>query len=239
MKQHILVIDDEVQIQRFMKISLTTEGFEYTSALNANDGLKLAREQSPDLIILDLGLPDRDGSWLLQQLRTWSAIPVLVLTARDEEDEKVSLFEAGANDYLSKPFGIKELIARVRVLLRDLGAANEHLSILRCGNITLDMPNHKVWLKERLISLTKKEFKLLQCMMQRPDTLLTHHYLLQYIWGELHTEDTHYLRILVSQLRKKLEDDFNMHSVIVNEPGIGYRLTINRKMLMQGTIGES
>lgn len=229
MKQRILVIDDETQIQRFMKISLSTEGFEYTSALNATDGLRLAREQSPDLIILDLGLPDKDGSWLLEELRTWSRIPVLVLTARDEEDEKVSLFDAGANDYLSKPFGIKELIARVRVLLRDLGTTSERVGILYCGDITLDVVNHKVWLKTRPLSLTKKEFNLLQCMMQHPNSLITHQYLLRYIWGELHTDDTHYLRILVSQLRKKLGDDVNVPHFIINEPGIGYRFCCSKQ----------
>mgnify|MGYP003677597492 CR=1 FL=1 len=229
MKQRILVVDDEAQIQLFMKISLTAEAFEYIPALNATDGLILARDKAPDLIILDLGLPDKDGSWLLKQLRTWSLIPVLVLTARDEEDEKVRLLNAGANDYLSKPFGIKELIARVRVLLRDLGAPSLECSILQCGDIVLETANHKVWLSKRPVSLTKKEFILLRYMMQSPNALITHEQLLHHIWGELHTDDTHYLRILVSQLRKKLDEDANASSYIINEPGIGYRFTCPEK----------
>ena len=224
MAQRILVVDDETQIQRFMKISLCAEAFEYIPALTAADGLALARDKSPDLIILDLGLPDRDGSWLLAQLRMWSQIPVLVLTARDEEDEKVRLLNAGANDYLSKPFGIKELIARVRVLLRDLGPSIREPVILQCGGIHLDTAEHKVCLNGSPVLLTKKEFILLRYLMQHPNLLLTHQCLLQHIWGELHTGDTHYLRILVSMLRKKLEDDVNAPNYIITEPGIGYRL---------------
>lgn len=224
MAQRILVVDDEMQIQRFMKISLSAEAFEYIPALTAADGLALARDKSPDLIILDLGLPDRDGSWLLAQLRMWSQIPVLVLTARDEEDEKVRLLNAGANDYLSKPFGIKELIARVKVLLRDLGPSIKQSVLLQCGGIYLDTAEHKVHLNGSPLVLTKKEFILLRYLMQQPNVLLTHQCLLQHIWGKLHTDDTHYLRILVSQLRKKLEVDVNAPSYIVTEPGIGYRL---------------
>jgi two-component system, OmpR family, KDP operon response regulator KdpE len=222
MRQRILVVDDEPQIQRFMKISLVAEGFEYSAALNAAEGLRLVRDERPDLIILDLGLPDRDGSWLLSQLRVWSQTPVLVLTARDEEDEKVRLLNAGANDYLSKPFGIKELIARIKVLLRDLGAAGVS-PILKCGDIRLDSAEHAVTMKNILVSLTKKEFILLRYLMSNPNALFTHEQLLHYVWGETHTEDTHYLRILVSQLRKKLEHDANAPKYILTEPGIGYR----------------
>lgn len=224
MKPLILVIDDEMQIQRFMKISLAAEGFDYLSALNAIDGLRVIREQMPSLIILDLGLPDKDGSWLLSQLRPHSQIPVLVLTARDEEDEKVRLLDAGANDYLSKPFGIKELIARVKVLLRDLSAPEAYSPVLRCGEITLNIEEHAVWCNDRAVSLTKKEFILLRHLMSKPNTLFTHQQLLHHIWGATHTDDSHYLRILVSQLRKKLEDDSNSPELIITEPGIGYRL---------------
>lgn len=229
MKQRILVIDDEVQIQRFMKISLSAEGFDYISALNAHEGLRQAREQCPELVILDLGLPDRDGSWFLQHFRVWSRVPVLVLTARDEEEEKVKLLNAGANDYLSKPFGIKELIARIRVLLRDLGATTIDNNVLHCGEITLDILNHKTWLSEQPIILTKKEFCLLRIFLQSPNVLITHKTLLVSIWGEFHTDDTHYLRILVSQLRKKIQDDVELPSYIITEPGIGYRFSCSKK----------
>lgn len=223
-KQRILVIDDEPQIQRFMKISLAAEGFEYIAALNASEGLKLARDKLPDLIILDLGLPDRDGSWLLSQLRVWCQTPVLVLTARDEEEEKVRLLIAGANDYLSKPFGIKELIARIKVLLRDLGGLTSVSPILQCGDIRLNAEEYKVTVNNFPVSLTKKEFALLRFLMTNPNRLITHEKLLKYIWGETHKDDTHYLRILVSQLRKKLEDDVNAPKYVLTEPGIGYRL---------------
>ncbi|MBE0351789.1 response regulator [Pseudoalteromonas lipolytica] len=225
MKKRILVIDDEIQIQRFMKASLLAEGFDYISALNAQDGLKLAREQSPQLIVLDLGLPDRDGSWFLEQFRVWSRVPVLVLTARDEEDEKVRLFQSGANDYLSKPFGIKELIARIRVLLRDLSTISTNDKLLHCGEITLDVTNHKIWLSKKTIFLTKKEFSLLHLFLRNPNVLITHKTLLQSIWGELHTDDIHYSRILVSQLRKKIQDDVDSPRYIITEPGLGYRFT--------------
>ncbi|MEG3766216.1 response regulator transcription factor, partial [Alteromonas sp. 14N.309.X.WAT.G.H12] len=171
MKPRILVIDDEMQIQRFMKISLAAEGFDYVSALNALDGLRVVREQEPALVILDLGLPDKDGSWLLSQLRSYSQIPVLVLTARDEEDEKVRLLNAGANDYLSKPFGIKELIARIRVLLRDLSVPKTYSPILRCGDIELNTEEHAAWHKNTRVSLTKKEFLLLRYLMSKPNAL--------------------------------------------------------------------
>ena len=224
MKSRILVIDDEMQIQRFMKISLAAEGFDYVSALTALEGLTVIREQAPSLVILDLGLPDKDGSWLLSQLRAYSQIPVLVLTARDEEDEKVRLLNAGANDYLSKPFGIKELIARIRVLLRDLRAPEMHSSVLQCGDITLNTEEHVVWRSDTPVQLTKKEFCLLHYLMRKPNALFTQQQLLHHIWGATHTDDTHYLRILVSQLRKKLENDSHAPELIITEPGIGYRL---------------
>lgn len=223
MKPRILVIDDEAHIQRFMKISLTAEGFDYLSAHTAMDGLDCIRNKHPALIILDLGLPDKDGGWLLSQLRSWSKTPVLVLTARDEEDEKVRLLTAGANDYLSKPFGIRELIARVRVLLRDVGESVSRPSRLECGDISLDTTTREVMRCGRIVSLTKKEFTLLNYLMGSANCLIKHEQLLHHIWGEYHTEDTHYLRILISQLRKKLEDDVNTPKYIITEPGIGYR----------------
>ncbi len=223
MNRQIMVIDDEAQIQRFMKISLIAENFDYVPAYTAVDGLKQIKNAMPDLIILDLGLPDKDGSWLLCQIRSWSQVPILILTARDEEEEKVRLLNAGANDYLSKPFGIKELIARIRVLLRDLVAPSAEHEVYQLGNIKLDAANHKVWLKDQPITLTKKEFTFLKYLIQQPNALVTHQQLLKKIWGDYHLNDTHYLRVLVSQLRKKLEDDVNQPSYIVTEPGIGYR----------------
>ncbi len=222
MSKTILLIDDEIHIRRFIRISLVAEGFQYLEAENARDGLALAFSSQPDLIVLDLGLPDIDGFWCLQQLRQHQKTPVLILTARDAEDEKVRLLEAGANDYLSKPFGIRELIVRIKVLLRDLSHAHEP-EILEVGDIRIDRQNHLAWHCQKQLQLSKKEFALLLVLTEHAEQLITQASLLRRIWGDSHVEDGHYLRILVSQLRKKLNDDANHPLYIVTEPGIGYR----------------
>ncbi|MBN7818400.1 response regulator [Bowmanella yangjiangensis] len=218
----ILVIDDEPQIQRFMRISLTAEHFCYLEALTAAQGMQQMQEQEPHLVILDLGLPDKDGFSLLTELRQISQVPVLVLTARDEEEEKVRLLEGGANDYLSKPFGIKELIARIRVLLRDLGPMIPQTR-LEFDGLSLDIDNHQVWREGQAVALSRKEFALLSYLASRPGKLVTQQQLLSNIWGDTHTEDTHYLRIFISQLRRKLADDAGSPKLIQTEPGVGYR----------------
>lgn len=226
MQQRILLIDDEVQIRRFMRISLQAEGFAYLEASTARQGIDMIALASPDLVILDLGLPDEDGFKVLQTLRSWSNVPVLILTARDAEEEKVKLLEGGANDYLSKPFGIRELIARVRVLLRDLKeSSNEETTPARLvfNDLEIDIPNHQVWHKAQLLTLSRKEFALLVMLARHPGRLITQQQLLTSIWGKSHVEDTHYLRIFVSQLRKKLQDDADDPTYILTEPGIGYR----------------
>ncbi|MBU0655997.1 MAG: response regulator [Gammaproteobacteria bacterium] len=226
MTQRILVIDDEVQIQRFMRISLQAEGFAYLEATTARQGIELIAREQPDLVILDLGLPDADGFTVLQGLRSWSQLPVLVLTARDAEEEKVKLLEGGANDYLSKPFGIRELVARVRVLLRGRGDFPAEASAparLVFPDLVIDLPNHQVWHKGQLLVLSRKEFALLAMLASQPGRLIMQQQLLSAIWGKTHVEDTHYLRIFVSQLRKKLQDDADSPAYILTEPGIGYR----------------
>lgn len=226
MQQRILVIDDEVQIRRFMRISLQAEGFTYLEAGTARQGIDMIALESPDLVILDLGLPDEDGFKVLQTLRSWSNLPVLVLTARDAEEEKVKLLEGGANDYLSKPFGIRELIARVRVLLRDLtegGTEEDTPARLVFRDLEIDIPNHQVWHKAQLLTLSRKEFALLVMLARHPGRLITQQQLLTSLWGKSHVEDTHYLRIFVSQLRKKLQDNPDEPTYILTEPGIGYR----------------
>lgn len=225
----ILVIDDEPQIRRFMRISLGAEGFSYLEAENAARGLELASSHRPDLIILDLGLPDQDGFTTLQALRRWSCIPVLVLTARDAEEEKVKLLEGGANDYLSKPFGIKELIARVRVLLRDLPGRQPSTATktLDFGTLVIDPDNHTAYLAGVPLTLARKEFAVLNYLAGHYGRLVTHESVLTAIWGETHNEDTHYLRIVVSQLRKKLADNPEAPEFIKTEPGIGYRFLLS------------
>lgn len=224
----ILVVDDEPQIHTFIRISLAAEGFEYLGAESIAAAKQVIEQDSPHLLILDLGLPDGDGMDLLNYVRATSNTPILILTARDEEDEKIRLLEAGANDYLSKPFGIRELIVRVKVLLRDL--VNTHLpaDILETKDIKLEISTNQVWFQGAPLALTKKEFAFLRMLMTTPDKLVMQEELLAKIWGVTHTRDSHYLRILVSQLRKKLNDNANDQRVIKTEPGLGYRFLSDR-----------
>lgn len=224
MNYRILVVDDEPQIQTFMRISLVTEGFGYVGA----DSLAIAKAQfdcvQPHVVVLDLGLPDGDGIEFLSAIRQSSKTPVLILTARDQEEEKIRLLEAGANDYLSKPFGIRELIVRIKVLLRDLVSDDLSKDSFIFGAVKLQKTTHQCWLSGVEIILTKKEFAFLEMLMATPGLLVKQTDLLREIWGDSHTDDTHYLRILVSQLRKKLNDSADEQHIIKTESGIGYRL---------------
>ncbi|WP_137170665.1 response regulator [Marinomonas sp. FW-1] len=224
----ILVVDDEPQIHTFIRISLAAEGFEYLGAESIGAAKRLIEQNSPHLLILDLGLPDGDGMDLVNFVRSTSNTPILVLTARDEEDEKIRLLESGANDYLSKPFGIRELIARVKVLLRDLVNTHSPADVLETSNIKLEISTNQAWLQGSPLALTKKEFAFLRMLMATPDKLVMQEELLAKIWGMTHTRDSHYLRILVSQLRKKLNDNANDQRIIKTEPGLGYRLLSDR-----------
>lgn len=225
MKPAILVIDDEPQIRRFMRISLGAEGFSCLEAASSKEGLEIAALEQPDLIILDLGLPDQDGFNTLQSLRQWSKVPVLILTARDAEDEKVKLLDGGANDYLSKPFGIKELIARIKVLLRDISNTESETSspLLTFQNLEIDLQNHQAFLEGGRLELSRKEFAVLSYLARNHGRLITHQAVLAEVWGKHHNQDTHYLRIIISQLRKKLSDNPESPRFIATEPGIGYR----------------
>ncbi|QUJ69925.1 response regulator transcription factor (plasmid) [Photobacterium sp. GJ3] len=228
MSARILVIDDEPEIQRFIRISLNAEGFNYAGAGNAADGLNAMKTFQPALIILDLGLPDQDGYTLLKKLRMFSNLPVLVLTARDEEDEMIKLLEAGANDYLSKPFSIRALMVRIKVLLRDFSALQPAAIArqYRFQDLCIDTQSHQVLLHDQPVALSKKEFKLLALLAQQPGHLVTQKTLLIEIWGKTHAEDTHYLRNFVSHLRKKLNDNADNPKYIQTEPGIGYRFLL-------------
>ncbi len=224
-KQKILVVDDESQIRRFMRVSLTAEGYDYLEATTAQEAVQQVAWHNPGLVILDLGLPDHDGSYVLKKLREWSSVPVLVLTARDEEDEKVSMLRAGANDYLTKPFGVAELMARVYVLLRDIqtGTDLNGQANLEFDDLTIDRECHQVLLEKRPVALSRKEYKLLNFLASHDNKLVTQEHLLNEIWGESHRDDTHYLRIFISQLRKKLGDNVTHPRFIETEPGVGYR----------------
>lgn len=225
---HILVIDDEQAIRRFLRISLSAEGHQVSEAVSVSEGLSAYRHTHPDLVILDLGLPDGDGIAVLQAIREHHQLPVLVLSARDGEQEKVRLLDAGANDYMSKPFGIQEMMARIRVLLRQraglIQSDSRHFD--GCG-LTIDATNHAVTLKGDEVGLSRKEFALLQALISHPGKLVLQSQLLNDIWGPSHKEDTHYLRIVVASLRRKLGDNPQAPHLIVTEPGIGYRFIGN------------
>ncbi len=229
MTYKILLVEDEQEIHTFIRISLTAEGYQYIGAHSLEEARAQWQQQQPHLVILDLGLPDGDGSQLLQEIRGGAKTPVLILTARDQEDEKIRLLEAGANDYLTKPFGIRELITRIKVLARDLLADPRHSDphssdLVRYGLVALQHSTHQFWLSGTEISLTKKEFAFMGLLLETPGLLVKQSDLLQRIWGRTHVSDTHYLRVLISQLRKKLDDSVDTQKVIKTEPGIGYRL---------------
>jgi two-component system, OmpR family, KDP operon response regulator KdpE len=221
---HILVIDDEPQILRAIRTILTEKGFRVTIASRGEEGLTLAATHEPDLIILDLGLPDMDGVEVCTRLREWTQIPIIILSVRDSERDKVAALDMGADDYLTKPFGIEELLARVRVALRHSGRASEAQSkVVKAGPITIDLVWHIVRRGEEEIKLTATEYKLLAYLASNHGRVLTHQSILTNVWGAADADHTEYLRVYMRQLRKKLEDDPESPQYILTEPGIGYR----------------
>jgi two-component system KDP operon response regulator KdpE len=225
-----LIIDDEPQIRRFLDIGLRAEGYEVVLAATAAEGLMLTATVAPDVVILDLGLPDQDGQQVLVQLRTWSEIPVLVLSVRDGERDKVRALDAGANDYVTKPFSIQELMARLRALLRHRGQ-DEQPPIYDDGRLRVDMALREVTVDRQAISLSRKEFAVLGMLVRHRGRVVTQQQLLRDIWGPSHVEDTHYLRILLARLRQKLGDDATTPRWLKTEPGVGYRLVDGERTL--------
>lgn len=219
----ILVIDDEPQIRKFMRISLAANGYEVAEAENAAAGIAAAQAQAPDLIILDLGLPDLDGQEVISAVRGESAVPIIVLSVRAQELDKVEALDRGANDYVVKPFGVAELMARVRAVLRQRGA-KEDLDVMECGPIRIDLARRLVIRDGEELHLSKKEWELLEFFARAPGHVLTHKEILKKVWGPAHVDDTAYLRVYVNQLRQKLEADPSQPVLIVTEPGVGYRL---------------
>lgn len=221
----ILVIDDEPQIRRFLDISLRAQGHAVWQADNGRDGLSLLATHGADLVVLDLGLPDMDGHEVLRELRGWSAVPVLVLSVRADEAGKVAALDAGASDYVTKPFGTPELMARIRALLRDAaGATQAAAAVYDDGRLRVDMGLREVTLDGQPLTLTRKEYALLALLARHAGRVVTQPQLLREVWGPTHQEDTHYLRILVGKLRQKLGDDAASPRWIVTEPGVGLRL---------------
>ena len=219
----ILVIDDEAQIRKFLDIGLRAEGYEVLLAANAAEGLALAATRSPDLVILDIGLPDREGHEVLAELRQWTQVPVIMLSVRDAESEKVKALDAGANDYVTKPFGIQELMARLRALMRGRQGETEAMQRYDDGRLVIDLGRREVWLEGEPLSLTRKEYAVLALLLRHAGRVVTQQQLLREIWGATHTHDSHYLRIVVGKLRQKLGDDPTTPRWLKTEPGVGYR----------------
>lgn len=220
----VLIVDDEVQIQRFLRHALEAAGYEAQLAGNAAQALRIIAAGATDLVVLDLGLPDLDGKAVLGQLRQNSDIPVIVLSARGDEEEKIAVLDLGANDYVEKPFGIGELLARIRGLLRPKRGARDETEILAIGNIRIDRAAHKVTKGGEELRLTPKEFELLVLLASHAGRVLTHRQMLSRLWGPAHAEDVAYLRVFIGQLRQKVEDNPAEPALIRTEPGIGYRL---------------
>lgn len=220
----VLIVDDEPQIRTFLRISLQAQGYRVLEAATGATGLEQAALGQPQLLVLDLGLPDMDGHAVLAGLRAWSTVPVLVLSVRADEGEKVRALDSGANDYVTKPFGIQEFLARVRTLLRHPSQASAEPARVCQGALTVDLARRQVWLGEDLLGLTRKEYAVLAALARHPGRVVTQRQLLLDIWGPTHGEDTHYLRVVIGHLRQKMADNPTSPRYIQTEAGVGYRL---------------
>ncbi len=219
----VLIIDDEVQIRRLLRVNLEAHGYRVVEAATGQEGITQAAQWRPEVIILDLGLPDMDGVTVLKRLREWSRVPVVVLSVRDREEDKVAALDHGADDYITKPFSTGELLARLRVTQRHTQPGAE-LSVFRAGPLEVDLTARLVRLKNLEVRLTATEYSLLRLFIQHAGKVLTHRQILREVWGPNAVEQTHYLRVYVAHLREKLEADPSRPRLIVTEPGVGYRL---------------
>jgi two-component system KDP operon response regulator KdpE len=226
MKPLILLIEDDPQIRRFLRTSLGAQGYELIEAETGNDGLALAASQVPEVVILDLGLPDLEGIEVIRRLREWSSMPIIILSARGQERDKVANLDAGADDYLTKPFGMAELLARIRVALRRKLPAEEGktVPVFALGDLKVDFERRRVFRGQEEIHLTPIEYKLLSVLVKYRGKVVTHSQLLKEVWGPAYTGQNPYLRIFILNLRRKLEDDPTRPYYLITEPGVGYRL---------------
>lgn len=220
----ILIIEDEPEIRKFLRVTLEQHGYGFSEAVTGSDGLKRITTYPPELVILDLGLPDMDGIEIITTVRQWSQMPIIVLSAREREQDKVLALEAGADDYLSKPFGTNELLARIKVALRHASTNNKDEAIFEYGGLKVDSAKRQVRVGGQEIHLTPIEYKLLAVLVKHAGKVVTHKQLLTEVWGKNATTQSHYLRIHTQHLREKLGDDAAQPKYILTEPGIGYRL---------------
>ncbi len=221
----ILLIEDERQMRRFLRVTLQSEKYGVLEAETAADGLSQAATRNPDIVLLDLGLPDMDGLEVIEKLREWSAVPVIVISAREQEGDKIKALDGGADDYLTKPFGAGELLARIRVALRHAAPKSQDQgeAVFVAEELRIDFLKRQVYCGTREIHLTPIEYRLLTVLVRNAGRVMTHRQILKEVWGPPYVEQTHYLRVFMNQLRKKIEADSTRPRFLLNEPGIGYR----------------
>jgi len=229
MKPLVLMIEDDPQIRRFLRAALTAEDYQFHEALTAEEGIAQAAARQPDLVLLDLGLPDRDGLDVIRGIRQWSQMPIVVLSARGQEKDKIAALDLGADDYVAKPFAVGELLARIRAALRRAApvAADGADSVIRFGDVLADFEKRLITVAGEEVHLTPNEYKLLQVLIKHAGRVVTQRQLLNEVWGPQHTEQSQYLRVYVAQLRRKLERDPARPRHLQTEPGVGYRLTLD------------
>jgi two-component system KDP operon response regulator KdpE len=229
MKPLVLMIEDDPQIRRFLRAALAAEDYQFHEALTAEEGIAQAAARQPDLVLLDLGLPDRDGLDVIRGIRLWSQMPIVVLSARGQEKDKIAALDLGADDYVAKPFAVGELLARIRAALRRAApvAADGADTVIRFGDVQADFEKRVISVAGEEVHLTPNEYKLLQVLIKHAGRVVTQRQLLNEVWGPQHTEQSQYLRVYVAQLRRKLERDPARPRYLQTEPGVGYRLSLD------------
>jgi len=223
--QRVLVVDDENAIRRYLRTVLSAQGFAVYEASNGQETLNAVVEHRPDVIILDLGLPDFDGIEVTRRLREWSNTPIIILSVREAEQDKIAALDAGADDYLTKPFGTGELMARMRVVMRRLAGTPDE-PVLEVDDLKMDLTRHNVTVKEKQIALTPTEYEILRLLLQNAGKVLTHRQLLRQVWGTAYESEMHMLRVNISNLRRKIEKDPSRPHYLLTEPGVGYRIRV-------------
>ena len=222
----VLIVDDEPQIRRFLRASLQAHDYEVVEAENGKEAVRACTVQKPDLVVLDLGLPDMDGLDVITLVREWSKVPIIVLSIRSDDQDKIGALDRGANDYVTKPFSMGELLARMRAALRQGAREADSDPVVTAGDISIDFAKRLVTLNANPVKLSRKEYDLLRILASHPNKVVTHQQLLQEVWGQAYVEETQYLRVYIGQLRQKLEKDPATPQVLLTEPGVGYRFVV-------------